>query len=65
MIVEFSEVLRNRIREEIDSELLSLARGSMDSFDEYKYACGVIRGLELAEQQLSDLMETLKKAGNI
>jgi len=65
MIVEFAKVLRDRMAEDAESHAKSLVKGSAASFEDYKYACGVIRGLELADQHLSDLMETLKKAGNI
>ena len=33
----------------------SLTEGAVKSFDEYRYTCGVIRGLATARREVSDL----------
>jgi len=39
----------------------SIATGAAQSFDEYRKMVGVIEGLALAERELLDLIEVLKK----
>lgn len=62
MIEEFCRVLREKLREESETELRGLARGAAKDFSGYQYACGVIRGLELAEQHVIDLRNAAESA---
>jgi hypothetical protein len=39
-----------------------VSRGSIKTFEEYKYKCGEIRGLLYAERELVDLQEKLEVA---
>ena len=39
-----------------------LAASRADTFDEYKKVCGVIRGLNLAENIINDLVQKMEKA---
>ena len=59
MITQFADVLRKKIREDMNNYADDLAGGACQSFDEYKKLCGVIQGLAYAE---SHLLALLKKA---
>lgn len=58
MISEFADVLRQKIRTDMNNYADDLAGGACRSFDEYQKLCGVIQGLAYAE---SHLMALLKK----
>lgn len=58
MITQFADVLRKKIREDMNNYADDLAGGACRSFDEYQKLCGVIQGLAYAE---SHLMALLKK----
>lgn len=58
MISQFADVLRKKIREDMNNYADDLAGGACRSFDEYQKLCGVIQGLAYAE---SHLMALLKK----
>ena len=58
MISQFADVLRQKIREDMNNYADDLAGGACRSFDEYQKLCGVIQGLAYAE---SHLMALLKK----
>lgn len=59
MINTFVEVLRKKIREDMNNYADDLAGGACRSFDEYQKLCGVIQGLAIAE---SHLLSLAKKA---
>lgn len=61
MISEFADVLRQKIRTDMNNYADDLAGGACRSFDEYQKLCGVIQGLALAE---SHLLALLKKVEN-
>lgn len=65
MIEDFCRVLREKMREKADTEIRALARGSAKDFAGYQYACGVIRGLELAENELQELLEAARMADDL
>jgi hypothetical protein len=54
-------VLRTKIREQLNNMADNIAGGSAKDFGEYRYACGVIHGLTLAERELLDLIEVAKR----
>jgi hypothetical protein len=58
VITQFADVLRKKIREDMNNYADDLAGGACRSFDEYQKLCGVIQGLAYAE---SHLMALLKK----
>lgn len=58
MISQFADVLRKKIREDMNNYADDLAGGACRSYDEYQKLCGVIQGLAYAE---SHLMALLKK----
>lgn len=39
-----------------------LAAGRAINYDEYRYVCGIVRGLSLAENVLNDLVQRLERA---
>ena len=59
MINTFVEVLRKKIREDMNNYADDLAGGACRNYDEYQKLCGVIQGLAMAE---SHLLSLAKKA---
>ena len=57
-------MLRTKIREQLNNMADNIAGGSAKDFGEYRYACGVIHGLALAERELLDLIEVAKRNDN-
>ena len=55
------EVYQQKIRERMNELADSVATGAAQSYDEYRKMVGVIEGLALAERELLDLIEALKK----
>ena len=55
------EVFQKNIRERMNELADAIATGSAQSFEEYQKMVGVIEGLALAERELLDLVEALKK----
>jgi translation initiation factor 1 (eIF-1/SUI1) len=55
------EVYQTKLRERMNEMADVVATGSAQSFDEYRKMCGIIEGLALAERELLDLVEALKK----
>lgn len=48
----------DKIRQE---QAVFLSAGRADTLDEYKKICGVIRGLNLADQIINDLVQRMEK----
>lgn len=44
-----------------DEQIAFIAASRADTFDEYKKICGVIRGLNLADSIINDLVQRLEK----
>lgn len=65
MIEEFCRVLRERIQEQAKTEIQNLSRGAAKDFGTYQYSCGVIRGLELAENELRTLLAAAREADDL
>ena len=60
MISQFADVLRQKIREDMNNYADDLAGGACQSFDEYKKLCGVIQGLAIAESHLLALLKKVE-----
>ena len=60
MISEFADVLRQKIRTDMNNYADDLAGGACQSFDEYKKLCGVIQGLAYAESHLLALLKKVE-----
>jgi hypothetical protein len=61
VITEFAEVLRKKIREDMNNYTDDLANGVCNSFDDYQKLCGVIHGLALAESHLLALAKKVEE----
>ena len=57
MIEQFANVLREKIRTDMNNYADDMAGGSCRSFEEYQKLCGVISGLAIAERYLLDLLK--------
>ena len=55
------EVYQQKIRERMNDLADSIATGAAKDFSEYQNMVGTINGLALAERELLDLIEALKK----
>jgi len=53
----FPDALRKMMREQMNDHSDALVGGSCKDFSEYRYMCGIIAGLALAERDLLDLLE--------
>jgi hypothetical protein len=65
MIEDFCRVLREKIQEQAETEIRGLARGSAKDFAAYQYSCGVVRGLELAENELRELLSVAREGDDL
>jgi hypothetical protein len=54
------DVLQERIRQQLNDYADDAATGVCKDFSEYRYLCGVIRGLATAERMLLDLADQLE-----
>ena len=61
VIENLYELYQKNIREYMNEKADFLATGGASSFEEYNKAVGVIQGLALAERELIDLFEALRK----
>lgn len=59
---EILAYLRRKLREMSEQRAQHLAGGSCADWSEYKRICGVIEGLALAEREILELAERLKRA---
>lgn len=57
----FADVLREKIRKDMNDYTDDMANGVCADFAGYQKLCGVIQGLALAERHLLDLVEAQKK----
>ena len=61
MMDNFASVLRDKLRNDMNTHADDLASGMCRNFEEYQKLCGVIQGLALAERYLLDLVDAQKK----
>ncbi len=62
MINSFVDVLRKKIREDMNNYTDDLANGACQTFDQYQKLCGVIQGLALAEAHLLSLAKKVEES---
>lgn len=62
MIQKFVEVLRQKIREDLNNYADDIAGGACQNFEQYQKLCGVIQGLAMAESYLLDLAKKVEEA---
>jgi hypothetical protein len=55
-----TDYLLKKLREEVASHNEFIAKDNCKDFAHYKYLCGLIRGLEVAQSHVLDLAEKLK-----
>lgn len=55
------QYLAKKVQEEIDVISGDLARGTAKDHGEYKYACGIIRGLMMANGMFADTAQRLEQ----
>jgi hypothetical protein len=55
------EVLRDRIRKQMNDYADDVSTGACTDFAEYRHLCGVIRGLATAERFLIDLANEMER----
>lgn len=53
--------VQKEIEKMIQEQTAFLAASRADTFDEYKKVCGVIRGLNLADSIINDLVQRMEK----
>jgi len=58
---QFAEVIVKQIRKELNNLADNAASGTCNSYEEYKYLCGVIRGLAIAEEYVIDLAKKIEE----
>lgn len=58
--VKALQIVRKEIQQRIDDYSASLVRGDAKDHAEYRYQCGVIYGLNLADRELVDLMSAME-----
>jgi len=55
-------VVAKEIEKTRQEQIAFVAASRADTFDEYKKVCGVIRGLNLAESIINDLVQKMEKS---
>lgn len=60
MATTVMELLQKKLGERKQIIVDSMGTGSAKDYAEYREACGVIRGLTLAQQEIEDLVRKLK-----
>ena len=58
----FADVLRAKIRKDMNEYTDDMAGGVCGDFAAYQKLCGIIQGLALAERHLLDLAEKLEQS---
>jgi hypothetical protein len=60
MSSDLLQYLSKKVQDEIDVISTDLARGTAKDHGEYKYACGIIRGLMLANGIFADTAQRME-----
>ena len=55
------EYLSKKVQEEIDIMSDDLARGGAKDHGEYKYSCGIVRGLMMANGFIAELAQRMEQ----
>jgi len=58
--VKVLQTIRAKFRDHLNDYADSLAQGGAKDFSDYRYICGVIYGLALAEREVLDLKSALE-----
>lgn len=65
MIKEFSAEVIRRINEDVEAKTHTLASGSCRSLEEYKDACGQIRGLLYAREHIEAALRNIEEDDSV
>ena len=57
MCIRDSYKIQREIKTQLESLVQTLANGGVDSMEEYKYIIGKIHGVDMINQELSNLLE--------
>ena len=60
MDTQLLELLHKKLEEERKRIVENLGDGVAKDYDDYRYLCGVIRGLLTAQSEINDLLRRLK-----
>jgi hypothetical protein len=60
MVNSVIELLQRKLAEHRDSVVQQITSGGVSDFAEYRYLCGVSRGLATVQLELDDLVRRLK-----
>ena len=58
--IKVIKITRAELKKHIDDYSASIVGGNAKEFSEYRYLCGVIYGLSLADRELVDLLSALE-----
>jgi len=61
MIQDFVAEQQRRLQERIQQQSEAIVDGAFADYAKYREACGVIRGLRMAERELAELVEAVRK----
>lgn len=61
-IEPFANELVRQIRKDLNDFADDMASGGCKSFEEYRFLCGMLRGLDRAEAYIKDLAKQVKEA---
>jgi hypothetical protein len=64
MIQKFVEILRQKIRDDLNNYADDIAGGACQNFEQYQKLCGVIQGLAIAESYLLDLAKKVEETND-
>mgnify|MGYP003342372901 CR=1 FL=1 len=62
MMRAFADALRLLLREEVSNYTDDVSSGQCRTFEEYTRLCGLIQGLKLAENHLTDLANRMENS---
>ena len=62
MIDQFAEALVKMIRRDLNTLADTLANGNAQTFEDYRFTCGMIKGLGRAEEYIKELAQKAEEA---
>ncbi len=61
MSKSWSELFKERLRENMNNKADDLSTGCASDFPDYRFRVGVIEGLAIAEREFLDIIERIEK----
>lgn len=59
------EMFRNELEQRMEKERISIAKGAVGSWEEYKFRCGRLAGMELALMILQNIVAGAPKEARL